>query len=92
MDEKPIALEPGQGSPVKADRPELSLLEVTFERGRVHLLCAVVVHPAEQRGETGQVEGVRGTLALEAVQPTQLDVGEVEAVHRCVRDGTAAQA
>jgi quercetin dioxygenase-like cupin family protein len=32
MDE-PIALGPGEGSPVKADRPELSLLEVTFEPG-----------------------------------------------------------
>ena len=30
MDE-PIALGPGEGIPVKADRPELSLLEVTFE-------------------------------------------------------------
>jgi quercetin dioxygenase-like cupin family protein len=26
-----IALGPGEGTPVKADRPELSLLEVTFE-------------------------------------------------------------
>ena len=32
MDE-PIALAPGEGNPVKADRPELSLLEVTFESG-----------------------------------------------------------
>lgn len=32
MDE-PIALGPGEGTPVKADRPELSLLEVTFESG-----------------------------------------------------------
>lgn len=32
MDE-PIALGPGEGTPVKADRPELSLLEVTFEPG-----------------------------------------------------------
>ena len=27
----PIALGPGEGSPVKADRPELALLEVTFD-------------------------------------------------------------
>ena len=33
MDE-PIALGPGEGTPVKADRPELSLLEVTFDPGR----------------------------------------------------------
>jgi quercetin dioxygenase-like cupin family protein len=32
MDES-ITLGPGEGSPVKADRPELSLLEVTFEPG-----------------------------------------------------------
>ena len=32
MDE-PIALGPGEGTPVKADRPELSLLEVTFDPG-----------------------------------------------------------
>jgi quercetin dioxygenase-like cupin family protein len=32
MDE-PIALDPGVGGPIKADRPELSLLEVTFEPG-----------------------------------------------------------
>jgi quercetin dioxygenase-like cupin family protein len=32
MDE-PIALEPGDGGAVKADRPELSLLEVTFDPG-----------------------------------------------------------
>jgi quercetin dioxygenase-like cupin family protein len=32
MDE-PIALAPGEGGRVKADRPELSLLEVTFEPG-----------------------------------------------------------
>lgn len=32
MDE-PIALGPGEGTLVKADRPELSLLEVTFEPG-----------------------------------------------------------
>jgi quercetin dioxygenase-like cupin family protein len=32
MDE-PIALGPGEGTPVKADRPELSLLEVTFAAG-----------------------------------------------------------
>ena len=32
MDE-PIALGPGEGNPVKADRPELSLLEVTFDPG-----------------------------------------------------------
>jgi quercetin dioxygenase-like cupin family protein len=30
----PIALGPGEGIPVKADRPELSLLEVTFDPGR----------------------------------------------------------
>jgi quercetin dioxygenase-like cupin family protein len=29
----PIALQPGEGVPVKADRPELSLLEVTFDPG-----------------------------------------------------------
>ena len=33
MDE-PIALRPGESVPVKADRPELSLLEVTFDAGR----------------------------------------------------------
>ena len=32
MDE-PIALAPGEENPVKADRPDLSLLEVTFEPG-----------------------------------------------------------
>ena len=32
MDE-PIALAPGEGIPLKADRPELSLLEVTFDPG-----------------------------------------------------------
>jgi len=31
---EPIALGPGEGNPVKADRPELSLLEVTFDPGR----------------------------------------------------------
>jgi quercetin dioxygenase-like cupin family protein len=30
----PIALGPGEGGGVKADRPELALLEVTFEAGR----------------------------------------------------------
>jgi quercetin dioxygenase-like cupin family protein len=30
---EPIALGPGEGNPVKADRPELSLLEVTFDPG-----------------------------------------------------------
>lgn len=29
----PIALGPDEGNPVKADRPELSLLEVTFDPG-----------------------------------------------------------
>ena len=29
----PIALGPGEGTPVKADRPELSLLEITFDPG-----------------------------------------------------------
>lgn len=33
MDE-PIALGPGEGLPVKADRPELSLLEITFAAGK----------------------------------------------------------
>lgn len=32
MDE-PIALAPGEGGTVKADRPELSLLEITFDPG-----------------------------------------------------------
>jgi quercetin dioxygenase-like cupin family protein len=32
MDE-PIALGPGEGGAVKADRPELSLLEITFDPG-----------------------------------------------------------
>src|SRR5262245_52965291 len=32
MDE-PIALAPGEGGAVKADRPELSLLEITFAPG-----------------------------------------------------------
>ena len=32
MDE-PIALGPDEGNPVKADRPELSLLEITFDPG-----------------------------------------------------------
>ena len=32
MDE-PIALRPDEGNPVKADRPELSLLETTFDPG-----------------------------------------------------------
>jgi quercetin dioxygenase-like cupin family protein len=32
MDE-PIAHAPGEGIPVKADRPELSLLEITFDPG-----------------------------------------------------------
>ena len=31
--ESPIALGPGEGEGVKADRPELSLLEVTFDPG-----------------------------------------------------------
>ncbi len=31
---EPIALAPREGNPVKADRPELSLLEVTFDPGR----------------------------------------------------------
>ena len=30
---EPIALSPGEGIPVKADRPELSLLEITFDPG-----------------------------------------------------------
>jgi quercetin dioxygenase-like cupin family protein len=32
--DEPIALGPGEGGAVKADRPELSLLEVTFDPGR----------------------------------------------------------
>ena len=32
--EDPIAFGPGEGVPVKVDRPELALLEVTFEPGR----------------------------------------------------------
>ena len=31
--ESPIALGPGEGEGVKADRPELSLLEITFDPG-----------------------------------------------------------
>jgi quercetin dioxygenase-like cupin family protein len=31
--DEPIALGPGEDNPVKADRPELSLLEVTFDPG-----------------------------------------------------------
>ena len=31
---EPIALAPGEGDAVKADRPELALLEVVFEAGR----------------------------------------------------------
>jgi quercetin dioxygenase-like cupin family protein len=31
--DEPIALEPGAGGAVKADRPELALLEVTFDPG-----------------------------------------------------------
>jgi quercetin dioxygenase-like cupin family protein len=31
--DEPIALNPGEGIPLKADRPELSLLEVTFAPG-----------------------------------------------------------
>ena len=31
--EEPVALAPEEGTPVKADRPELSLLEVTFAPG-----------------------------------------------------------
>jgi hypothetical protein len=32
--DEPIALAPGEGIPLKADRSELSLLEVTFDPGR----------------------------------------------------------
>ena len=42
MDE-PIALGPSEGTPVKADRPELSLLEVTFDPGSGVDPAAVVV-------------------------------------------------
>jgi hypothetical protein len=42
MDE-PIALGPGEGTPVKADRPELSLLEVVFDPGRGVDPTAVVI-------------------------------------------------
>jgi quercetin dioxygenase-like cupin family protein len=31
---EPIAHRPGEGVPLKADRPELSLLEITFDPGR----------------------------------------------------------
>jgi len=31
--DEPIALTPGEGLPLKADRPELTLLEVTFDPG-----------------------------------------------------------
>jgi quercetin dioxygenase-like cupin family protein len=31
--DEPIALRPDEGNPVKADRPELSLLEITFDPG-----------------------------------------------------------
>jgi quercetin dioxygenase-like cupin family protein len=31
--DEPIALGPGEGTPVKADRPELSLLEIAFDPG-----------------------------------------------------------
>jgi quercetin dioxygenase-like cupin family protein len=32
--DEPIALGPGEGAPVKVDRPELCLLEVTFDPGK----------------------------------------------------------
>jgi quercetin dioxygenase-like cupin family protein len=32
--DEPIALGPGEGGAVKADRPELTLLEITFDPGR----------------------------------------------------------
>jgi hypothetical protein len=55
--DEPIALRPGESNPVKADRPELSLLEITFDPGsgvdpHFHKAPPNVVHWFTNTGET----------------------------------------
>jgi quercetin dioxygenase-like cupin family protein len=69
MDE-PVALGPGEGNPVKADRPELSLLEVTFEPGR-----GVAPHFHERHSDSfyvleGEVEFHVGDQTVDGVPGT----------------------
>jgi hypothetical protein len=61
MDE-PIALGPGEGGAVKADRPELSLLETTFDPGS---------------GSEDLVSEVELELALEDVERVAVPLVEV---------------
>ena len=51
----PIALGPGEGNPVKADRPELALLEVTFDPGSG-------VHPHFHKGHSDSFYVLEGEL------------------------------
>ena len=65
--ESPIALGPGEGEGVKADRPELSLLEVTFDPG-----SGVDPHLHKRHSDSffvldGEIEFLAGTASAGAV-------------------------
>ena len=67
------------------------LLEVALEAGDEERAVGFVVQ-APQRGDVAvDVEGVRCALAVAPAEPVELDVGEVEAVHRQVADGVRAE-
>ena len=65
------------------DRAGDRLLDLAAERGRIdRLVPRRRAQPLEQRHIAGGVEGVGRALARRTAQPRELDVGEVEAVHR----------
>ncbi|UMG91374.1 hypothetical protein [Nocardioides sp. TF02-7] len=68
------------------------LLEVALEARRVHRAVGRAQHPLQRRDVAVDVERRRRPLAVAQAQPVELDVGEVEAVHRQGSDPVAAQA
>ena len=68
------------------------LLDLPLESRHVHDLIAIAEQAVQDSDESGRVEGLRSALAIEEPESPQLDVGEMEAVHRYVRDPIVVRA
>ena len=66
------------------------LFQRAVEAWDVHRVVDLPLHPLEQMCVAGRVEGVRRALAGPCADPVELGVGQVEAVHRNVRDPVGA--
>ncbi len=66
------------------------LFQRAVEARHVYRVVDLPLHPLEQMRITGRVERVRGALAAARTDPVELGIGQVEAVHRNVRDPVGA--